>query len=177
MSEDEMHSRHLAELGFLQDIFTDLGLSAQLMERSEQVPYHTLLVDLEPDAQERPRQMAVNYYPADAELVAETLLLQYFQVLPVRVDEAAAARLREWLPEVNNQVVVGQFSLTREPPQLTFRYVQALPADDVVNAEAVRDVISLVSFTPLIYQNTLEDLAAGLITVEQARAKLKAELE
>lgn len=181
MSQDEIHARHLAELGFLEDIVRDRGLSAQLIERSEQVPYHTLLVELEPDAQERPRQMAVNFYPADPELVADTLLLQYFIVLPVAQDEAGAARVREWLPEINNQVVVGHFSLSSpsagQAPQLHFRYVQALPSDEVITAAAVSDVITLVSYTPLLYQNALEDLAAGTITLDQARASLKTEMD
>ena len=181
MREDEIHARHLAELGFLEDIVREMGLGAQLMERSEQVPYHTLLVDLEPDAQERPRQMAVNFYPADPELVADTLLLQYFIVLPVTLDEAGAARVREWLPEINNQVVVGHFSLSGSgagaAPQLHFRYVQALPSGKVISAEAVSDVITLVSYPPLLYQNALEDLASGDINLDQARASLKSEMD
>jgi hypothetical protein len=56
-----------------------------------------LLVALEPDADERPRQMAVNFYPADPELVPNTLLLQYFIVLPVKMNAAGAARTR-WQP-------------------------------------------------------------------------------
>ena len=177
MGQDQIHARHLAELGFLQDIVRDQGLNAVLVERSEQVPYHTLLVDLEPDAEERPRQMAVNFYPADPELVPDTLLLQYFIVLPVTMDEAGAARLREWLLEVNNQVVLGHFSLSAVAPmQMHFRYVQALPSARVVTAEAVTDVITLVSYTPLLYQNTFEDLAAGDTTLEQARANLAAQM-
>ena len=177
MNQDQIHARHLVELGFLQNIVRDLGLTAELVERSEQVPYHTLLVGLEPDAEERPRQMAVNFYPADPELVPDTLLLQYFIVLPVTMNEAGAARLREWLPEVNNQVVVGHFSLSASQPlQLHFRYVQALPSANVIRAEAVADVITLVSYTPLLYQNAWEDLAAGDITVEQARANLAAQM-
>jgi hypothetical protein len=177
VSQDQIHARHLAELGFLLDIVRNQGLNAVLVERSEQVPYHTLLVDLEPDAEERPRQMAVNFYPADPELVPDTLLLQYFIVLPVQIDEAGAARLRQWLPEVNNQVVLGHFSLsTVAPLQMHFRYVQALPAASVVTAEAVSDVITLVSYTPLLYQNTFEDLAAGDTTLEQARANLAAQM-
>ena len=178
MSQDEIHARHLAELGFLQDIVRDMGLSAQLVERSEQVPYHTLLVDLEPDAEERPRQMVVNFYPADLELVPDTLLLQYFIVMPLNIDHAGADRLREWLPEVNNQVVLGHFSLsTGQPQQLHFRYVQALPSDKVISAQAVTDVITLVGYTPLLYQNSLEALAEGDITIERARANLAEQLK
>ena len=42
-------------------------------------------------------------------------------------------------------------------------------------AAAVTDVITLVSYTPLLYQNALEDLAAGDVTVEQARSNLAAQ--
>ena len=177
MSLEELHARHLVELGHLQAILADKALTSVIAERSDELPYHTLLVELEPDADERPRQMAVNFYPADPELVADSLLLQYFLVLPVRFDAAGAARLREYLPEANNQVVVGHFSLTNaEPFQLHFRYVQTLPADSVLRAEAVTDVLTLVTYTPLLYQNVLEDLAAGDITVEQARAHQAAQL-
>ena len=177
MSESEVHARHLAELETFANIVRELGFSAQLVARSEQVLYHTLLVDLEPDAEERPRQMAVNFYPADRELIRDTLLLQYFIALPVTINAAAAARLREWLPEVNNHVVLGHFSLSAgQPQQLHFRYVQALPANAAIGAKAVTDVITLVSYTPLLYQNALEDLADGDITVEQARANLAAQI-
>lgn len=177
MNLEEIYARHLVELGHFQAILADLGLNSTLAERSDQVPYHTLLVELEPDADERQRQMAVNFYPADPELVGDSLFLQYFLVLPFRFDAAGAARLREYLPEANNQVVIGHFSLsTAEPYQCHFRYVQTLPADSILRAEAVTDVLTLVSYTPLLYQNVLEDLAAGDITVEQARANQAAQL-
>ncbi len=175
MSQDELHARHLVELGFLQSILRDRGLPAELIERSDVVPYHTLLVDLEPDADDRPWQMAVNFYPADPELVQATLLLQYFIVLPVLLDEAGAARVRAWLPEVNNQVVVGHFSLSvAEPPQLHFRYVQALPAEAVISAAAVSDVLTLVAYTPVLFAGALAGLGAGTLTLAQARAQVMA---
>jgi hypothetical protein len=175
MSQEEMHARHLVELGFVEAIVHDLGLKAQLMERSEQVPYHTLLVDLEPDAQERPRQMALSFYPVSADQVEHSLLLQYYIVLPVTLEGDGLARVRAWLPEINNKVVLGHFGITDDQHQLHYRYVQALPADELIEADTLQDVITLTGYTPLLFQNSLEDLAAGDITLEQARANLAAQ--
>jgi len=44
------------------------------------------------------------------------------------------------------------------------------------SVDAPLDVITLVSYTPLLYQNALEDLADGDITVAQARASLAAQM-
>ena len=57
-----------------------------------------------------------------------------------------------------------------------FRYVQALPWADVVTAQAVTDVITLVTCSLLLYRNSFEDLAAGDISVEKARANLAAQM-
>jgi len=110
VSQDELSARHLVELGFLQAILREMGLPAELLERSADVPYHTLLVDLEPDADGRPWQMAVNFYPADPELVQATLLLQYFIVVPVVLDEAGADRVRAWLPMTTSPSLVEELS-------------------------------------------------------------------
>jgi hypothetical protein len=173
VSQDEAHARHLAQLGFLQNILREQGLPAALVERSAQTPYHTLLVDLETERETDPRQMAVNFYPADPELVADTLLLQYFIALPGEWDEAAAERVRAWLPQVNIQIVLGHFSLSDAAPYyLHFRYVQTLPAAAVISAEAVNDVVLLVTYTPRLFGGPLAGLAAGTLSLAEARAQV-----
>jgi hypothetical protein len=161
------------ELGFLEEILDELGYSTQLVEKSAGLPYHTLLVALEPDAQERPRQLALNYYPVDEDQVEYSLLLQYYIALPITFDEAGLGRVRAWLPEINNQMVLGHFGITDEQKQVHYRYVQALPRDEVVTTEAVADVLTLVTYSPVLFASALEDLAAGKLTIEQARKQVK----
>ncbi len=176
MTLEETHARHLVELGFLQEVLVELGYATHLVERSEQAPYHTLLVNLEPDELGRPRQLALNFYPVDEALIANSLLLQYYLLLPVALNAAGARRVREWLPEINSQTVLGHFGLDAEAQRLHFRYVQALPRDEVITAEAVEDVLTLVTYSPLLYAAALEGLANGSLRLAEARAQVQARL-
>ena len=174
--QDETQARHLVELGFLEEILNELGYSTQLVEKSAGLPYHTLLAALEPDGQERPRQLALNYYPVDEDQVEYSLLLQYYIALPFALDEAGLARVREWLPEINNQVVLGHFSISDEQKQLAYRYVQTLPRDEVITTEAVADVLTLVTYSPVLFAEALEGLATGKLSLEQARKEVRKSL-
>ena len=83
---------------------------------------------------------------------------------------------RLWLPEINSQTVLGHFGLDAEAQRLHFRYVQALPRDEVITAEAVEDVLTLVTYSPLLYADALEGLANGSLTLAEARAQVQARL-
>lgn len=174
MSEEQIHARHLVELGYLEAIVSGMGYATQLVERSRQIPYHTLLVGLEPDDRGRPRQMAITFYPVSREDVENTMFLQYFVDLPFDVDQEGLARVKELLPDVNNKAVIGHFGITEGQNRLHYRYVQALPADRIVTAEAVADVIVMVHYTPRLFEGILEELQEGKISVEQAHARVGA---
>jgi hypothetical protein len=174
MNQEQIHARHLVELGQLEAIFTEMGFAAQLVEKSQQLPFHTLLVDLEPDAKGRPMQMALTFYPLGEDELENTLLLQYFVELPFDLDEKGLARAVELLPYINNKAVVGHFGVTDGQNKLHYRYVQALPLYETVSQEAVADVIVLASYTPVLFADVLEELAEGKISLEQARAKVDA---
>ncbi len=173
MNEEMAQARHLVELGNLEGIFEGMGYSAHLVERSREIAFHTLLVGLEPDSNGRPKQMALTFYPLGGEDEERTLFLQYFVDLPFSVDEAGLTRVKELLPDINNRLVVGHFGITADQDRLHYRYVQALPADDIVTAEAVEGVIAMVTYTPLVFEAMLEELALGEISVEQARTRLE----
>jgi hypothetical protein len=131
---------------------------------------------LEPDEQNRPRQLALNFYPVGQDLAAHSLLLQYYLLLPIALDTAGARRVAGWLPEINNQVVLGHFSLGDQTNQLHFRYVQALPRDEVITAETVTDVLTLVTYSPVLFAAALEGLGNGSLTLAEAQAQVQARL-
>lgn len=174
MNQEQIHARHLVELGFLEDIFTDLGYTAQLIKRSPQIPYHVLLVGLEPDSHGRPLHLSLTFYPVGEDDIENSLLLQYFIELPLDLDAEGLARVKELLPEINNKIVLGHLGITDGQNKLHYRYVQVLPADRVVSKEAVSDVVILLSYTPMLFDEILEDLAIGNISVMDARSKFEA---
>jgi len=174
MNQKQIDARHLVELGHLEAIVTEMGYTAQLIEKSQQLPYHTLLVGLEPDAKGRPLQMALTFYPLGEDELENTLLLQYFIELPFDLDEKGLARTIELLPYINNKVVVGHFGVTDGQRKLHYRYVQALPLDKIITAKAVTDVIVLANYTPVLFGDVLEEIAEGKISIGQAKAKVDA---
>jgi hypothetical protein len=174
MDLEQIHARHLVELGHLEEIFTDMGYGARLVERSRDVPYHTLLVDLVTDAWGRPQQMALTFYPVGEDEVKHTLLLQYFIELPFQVNSKELAQMREVLLDINSKVVLGHFGITPGQNKLHYRYVQTLPLDRIITGEAVADVILLVNYTPILFAEILEEFAEKRISLEQAKAKVAA---
>lgn len=169
MSGEAMQSRHLAELGFLEDIFNEMGYATHLVEKSNQIPYHTLLADVEADAMGQPRQMAMTYYPVSEDEVEFTLLLQYFLEMPFTIQPEQFCATAELLSYINSKVVLGHFGITEGKARVHFRYVQALPNNEIVSKEAVSDVIILVNFTPLLFGDVLEQIAKGQISLDEAR--------
>jgi len=178
MSTDTASDRHVVELGFLEGIVNELGLATQLVERSAEVAYPTLLVALDPegapDAALAPRELAITFYPIADDQLDDTLLLQYYIALPSAFAGDGLARVREWLPELNNKTALGHFGLTDDHQQLHFRYVQTLPVTTGVTREAVAEVLLLVAYTPLMFSAPLAGLAAGTLTLAEARAQVAA---
>ena len=173
MSTEQMHARHLVELGFLQDAIGEMGHSSRVAPRSSALPYHTLIVDLDPDAKGRPRQLAMNYYPIDDAEFSDSLFLQYFITFPFALDPSSVTSLAIVLTLVNTKVVLGHFGIDDEQKQLHFRYVQVLPSDEVMAVEKVANAFTLVSYTPRLFQDLLEDVATGSVKLEAAITQVR----
>ena len=170
---EQIQDRHLAELTRLESIAEEMGYPTELIKRSGEIAYHTLLLGLEPDAGGRAKQLALNFYPLSKEDVEHSLFLQYFVDLPIVADEDGLARIREVLPDMNNKVILGHFGIGAGTQRLHYRYVQTLPADEMVTLEAVADVILMTGYTPMVFEGLLEELAQGTISVEEARARVE----
>jgi hypothetical protein len=168
MTDEMTNAQHTAELGFLEDIFVALGYeSVHLFERSNEVSLPTLAVGLEPDARGRGKTLAMAFDPVPE--FDDTNFLQYYIELPFEVDAAGQERVALLLPYINQRLVLGHFGITDGEQSLHFRYVQALPSLDVITEDKVKDVIAIVEYSPLLFEEILEQTAAGVLSLEQAR--------
>jgi hypothetical protein len=174
MNQSETDARHQVELGYLEHVLNELGFPTQLVEKSPQIPYHALIIGLDDDAQGRPRQLVTTFYPVGEETVEHALLLQYFTELPFAIKGSAMSDLIALLPYLNNKVVLGHFGVTEGKHTLHYRYVQTLPRDQSITREAVIDAVRLVSYTPALFEDVLEALVTGDLTVAQAHAQIDA---
>ncbi len=174
MNQAEIDARHQVELGYLEHVLNELGFPTQLVEKSLQIPYHALIVGLDDDAQGRPRQLVTTFYPVGEETVEYVLLLQYFIELSFVIAESALSDVAALLPHLNNKVVLGHFGITEGQRTVHYRYVQTLPSERSITREAVVDAVRLVSYTPALFEEVLESLASGEISVAQALEQMDA---
>ncbi len=159
MNLEAMYARHLVELGYLQEIIQGLGYPAELIERSPEIPYHTLVAQLDHDSASRIREMACTFYPLNEEDTENILLLQYFLELPFEIHPQAYPEVYKLLLEVNNKSVLGHFSITADKPKIHHRYIQTLPAANLLAEEATAEVVTLFNYTSLMLGDIIESVA------------------
>jgi hypothetical protein len=175
MTDELMNAQHTAELGFLEDIFVALGYEdVHLFERSAEVSLPTLAVRLEPDAKGRRKNLALAFYPVPE--FDDTNFLQYYIELRFEVDDEAQTRVLPLLPYINQRLVLGHFGITDGEQNLHYRYVQALPSLDVITEDQVKDVIAIVEYSPVLFEEILEQAAAGTMSLGEARRMVNQKL-
>ena len=168
MNLDAIYARHLVELGYLEDIVSGMGYTAQIIEASAEVPYHTLLVKMEPDEKGRDRQMACTFYPLTEEDSENILLLQYFLELPFEFVTKAKPQIHEMLIALNNKSVVGHFGITDGQNKIHHRYIQSYATSNLLFEVATSEVVSLFNYTSLIFGEVIESVATQQKTAKEA---------
>jgi hypothetical protein len=172
MNSELINARHLVELGYLEAIVQNLGYGTHLIEASASVPYHTLSVQLEPDSQGRTREMSCTFYPLSDEETPNLLLLQYFLELPFEITQGAHQPVNELLMVLNNKTVLGHFGIAETQKRVHHRYIQTLPASDLLAEEATADVVTLFNFTSLMMGKAIEAVATQQKSPQEAIAMM-----
>jgi len=167
-----IETRNLVMLGYLEEIFTDLGyVGTQLLDQSAELSIPSLLVPLDTDKKGRARFISLMFYPAPE--LEDTLLLQYYIEMPFPAEKASLPDFYALLPALNHKAVVGYFGFG-DSDKPYYRYVQALRADQRITKDHVTDVIALIVTTTDLLQDVLEDVASGKSSVEEGRKRVSA---
>jgi hypothetical protein len=102
--------------------------------------------------------------------------LQYYIELPFEVDAEGQERVLPLLPYVNQRLVIGHFGITDGEQHLHYRYVQALPSLDMITEDKVKDVIAIVEYSPVLFEEILEQTATGAVSLDEARRMVEQRL-
>lgn len=167
MVSDSTLQRHFAELGLLSNLMKNLDYETQLIEQSAEVPYHTLLVELESDPLKTQRQMALTFYPIDDDEFENILLLQYYLDLPFEVPKNQVESVKKLLVPLNGRLILGHFGMTESLDRVNYRYVQVLDSEELITEGVVQDVLILISFTTLVLGNAIARFVAGELSEQQ----------
>jgi hypothetical protein len=161
MNLQAVYARHLVELGYLEAIAQDMGYAAHLIEASDTVAYHTLLVQLEPDWKQRQRELTCTFYPLDEEETPSILLLQYFLEMPFEIANGAEQKVNALLMEINNKSVLGHFGISTGANKVHHRYIQTFAESQLIDEAAVADVVMMFNYTSLIFGESIEATATS----------------
>jgi hypothetical protein len=155
-------AKHVAELGFLELALRNAGRDdVEVVEPDAADELPSLVVDLGPDDEGRPRTLHVRIIPLDEDEATATRFVEMFVPLPFDVDDDRTADLRQALGIVNEHLAVGHFGL-RGDGLLYYRYVLATPLLQMIDDEMFVEVVAFVDF----HQDHFADYLEGVCVDE-----------
>lgn len=135
-----------------------LGYSAELLTKSEDLPVDMLSLHLENDAKDRPQYLTLAIYPLGDELDASNFVQFYFQY-PFEIRAENRAQTLETLVGVNQALPLGHFNVSADANSIYFKYVLALAQNQEVEALFLNDVLDMCIYTQQHYMEKLEVFA------------------
>lgn len=167
MIDDLVHLEHQAQLGALASVLESHGVTHQLIEPNDDLPVTTLMVSFGSDDKERERSIGVSILPFDeGEGLDATQLVQFYSHLPIEIDDDSLAVCQRAVAMVNGAMAIGHFGM--QGSNLFYRYVLAVPADQVIDTEMTPELLGLLGF----HQEHFGDYFEGLVEDEIALSSL-----
>ncbi|GBG06044.1 YbjN domain-containing protein [Paenibacillus agaridevorans] len=167
MISEMEHAKQLAELGGLQIAFEKEGFQTRLLERSESIRLHVLVMMLGEDDQGRDRTMNLNFQPLPESDIEWIRLLQLHTILPFRVAPAQRSAVERVLIGANAMVPLGGFGLD-EDGEVYARYVYTVPSSQTISPDELLEVISIFHYMLVLFEERIGQVAAGELTPEEA---------
>ncbi|MGG1513890.1 YbjN domain-containing protein [Paenibacillus oryzisoli] len=167
-----VHARHLAQLGYLQEILEETGLVTNLLEKSEAIPLHVLMAGFQEDAKGRERFLHFSFLPLNDEEITSVQLLQIYSTLPFHLGEGLRGEVGEVLLEINTRLPVGHFGIN-EQGELHYRYVYSIPASSTFESEQVLEILSLFVYMCDMFVEYIDKVASGEATAEHVVSALR----
>jgi len=173
MIAEKTHARHLVELGRIQEFFENKEVYTQLLEKSEQIPLHILM--LAPEI-EKNRQAYINvmFIPIDNPNIDDIQLLQLYTHLPVDYTGTMEA-IAPLLVAINMNLPVGNMGF--KDSSISYRYSYVVSDNSLVQQEEFLDVFQLFFNSLALFLELIDEVIAGKKTVQQAIKYIKDEYE
>jgi hypothetical protein len=169
MLDDKTHARHLVELGFLEGAFKKKGIETVILEKSEQIFLHTLVVTMS-DYKNRDMNIVFHFVPLEEEYgIEHAHFVQVYTVLPFVFDIRFNDDLGKLILNLNNRVLLGLFGL-KDGKELYYRYVYSSPQADMINIAEFMDNFELYIAMLNLFEEYVESVSTG-------KAKLQDVLE
>lgn len=154
-----------AKLALLGVALTDADYTVTLLDPTDDAPYPTLVVSLEPDEKRRPRELNLNLMPLGPGEADATDFLQFYMQFPFAVSEDVLPAVQQAATIVNNHLAVGHFGVNAAN-DVFFRYVLATPLSASPPAALLVELLSFLDYSQQRFADYLEGVCEGEIDVE-----------
>lgn len=153
-----MTSNDYNELQKLRAVIEQLGYTAELLSKSDELPVDMLSIHLENDAKDRPQFLTLAIYPLGDELDASNFVQFYFQY-PFEIRAENRIQTLETLVGVNQELPLGHFNISTDENRVYFKYVLALAHNQQIESIFLNDVLDMCIYTQEHYLQRLEAFA------------------
>jgi hypothetical protein len=160
MLPEIVHARHLTQLGLVKEILDEAELPTSILDRSEAIPFHVLMVGFQEDSQGRDRFLHFSFLPLNEEDMQSVQLLQLYSTLPFTLKPENKEAVALLLLEVNTRLPIGHFGVN-EYGEVHYRYVYSLSASKAMDADEMLNIVSLFVYMCDMFSEALEKVASG----------------
>ena len=159
-----VRERIRAKLALISVALQQADYTATMLDATDDRPYPTLVVSLEPDEKQRPRELNLNLMPLGPGEADATDFLQFFMEFPFEVSEERLPDVQQAATIVNNHLAVGHFGVNAAS-DVFFRYVLATPLSASPNAALLVELMSFLEYSQQRFADYLEGVCEGEIDV------------
>jgi hypothetical protein len=172
MATDAIHARHLAQLSLLKNILDEADLLTTMLEKSEAIPIHVLMVGIQQDEEDRDRYLHFSFLPLNEEEIQAVQLLQIYCTLPIELEADKKDALASLMLEINTRLPIGHFGIN-EQNEIHYRYVYSLSGSKTFEADEILEIVSLFIYMIDMFSGPVEGLANGSVDLATSLAELR----
>jgi hypothetical protein len=172
MISEEISAKTYMDLANLEEHLNDMGLKTQLIERSEKYALNVLLALIEPDSKNRERVINFTFVPVGDDQLDYISLLQFYTNYSFDLNTNYRDDLVKALAVINTKLPFGCISVN-ENNQVFFRYVHVRQKFEVMDRDAIQELVALYQFAIDIFAPLIEDIATGAKNYEQAIVEIE----
>ncbi len=173
MPSDLLSAQHAAQLGFLKQYFDARGWSSELIEPSEALPIHVLVVAAPRDRHGRERSITFAYVPLSDEDLEHINLLQFYSPLPFTLDAKHVHEVNALLTVINAGLPIGHFG-HKDDRELFLHHIYVAPRYDMIGEDPFVEATLLFFAMQDAFNEHIEGVATGKQSVAETLARLDA---
>ena len=169
---EEVHARHLVELGYVERFLQEYNFPTLLIERNEQVPIHSLIISLAEDTPESDSLVQYNFIPIDTDLEA-VALLQIYHLFAVEPRREVSHDLMLFLLSMNSKLPIGHLGINDEE-EVFFRYIYPKSKNNLVKQTEISEISLMFIGICKAINPIINSISTGEFSIHEALTQLEA---